>query len=44
MAKGESVTLEVEATGDPAPKAEWFKNGIQLIDSSDFHVRDLSCI
>lgn len=30
--KGTTVTLEVEFTGFPQPKVEWFRNGKQLTD------------
>ena len=37
-AKGESVTFEVEITGEPLPEIQWVKDGKVLVASEEFHV------
>ena len=37
-AKGESLNLEVEVAGEPAPRVEWFKDGVAIEGLPDFNV------
>ena len=38
IAEGTNLDLEVEFTGVPAPEVMWYKDGLQMESSVDFHI------